>query len=322
MSLVRCVTTAWLLLTLAEAGAAQSPQQIDWCAGKNSPTPDLRISSCTELIQNGKYAGRDRAQVLNFRATAYIDSGQHDRAIADYDEAMRFAPNDATLFFNRGVAYYQKGQPDRAIADYDQAIKLDPNYTDPLGNRGALYNDKGQHDLAIADFDRVLRLDRNNVQALNNRGIAYGDKGQHVRAIADYDQAIRLNPNHAEAFNNRCLARTHTGEPQLAVSDCSQTLRFLPNATGTLQLRGINLLKLGRAATAFGERLRHFNAAIADFDAALKINSRLAIALYGRGIAKQEIGRRASGEIDRALAVSINKNVVEELTRFGVKTSP
>ncbi len=115
------------------------------------------------------------------------------------------------------------------------------------------------------------------------------------------------------------MARVYTGESQLALSDCGQALRIQPNRTNTLQVRGVNLLKLGRAATTVGERFLYFNAAVADFDAALKINSRLPIALYGRGIAKQEVGSRASGEIDKTVALSINKNVVEELTKLGLK---
>ena len=50
-----------------------------------------------------------------------------DRAIEDYDQAIRLNPNFAEAFYNRGVAYDGKGQPDRAIEDYDQAIRLNPN---------------------------------------------------------------------------------------------------------------------------------------------------------------------------------------------------
>ncbi len=53
-------------------------------------------------------------------------SGDYDRAIVAYDEAIRLNPNYAVAFINRGLAYEQKGDNDRAIADYDEAIRLDP----------------------------------------------------------------------------------------------------------------------------------------------------------------------------------------------------
>ena len=59
-------------------------------------------------------------------ATLYGDKGDYDRAIADYDEAIRLDPRYAVAYYNRGVAYCDKGDYDRAIADYNEAIRLDP----------------------------------------------------------------------------------------------------------------------------------------------------------------------------------------------------
>jgi tetratricopeptide (TPR) repeat protein len=46
-------------------------------------------------------------------------------------------PNLALAFNDRGNAYANKGQYDRAIQDYDQAIKLDPNLALAINNRAA-----------------------------------------------------------------------------------------------------------------------------------------------------------------------------------------
>ena len=172
MSLLRCVTTVWLLLAVAETGTAQSQQQIDSCNGKNNSTPDSQIISCTELIQNPKYAGADLAGMLGRRGRVYYGMRQYDRAIADYDEAIRLDPNNAVVVYARGAAYMDKGQYDRAIADYDQAIRLDPNNAVVFSARGLVFYFKGQHDRAIADYDQAIRLNAKLVEAFNNRGTA------------------------------------------------------------------------------------------------------------------------------------------------------
>lgn len=49
-----------------------------------------------------------------------------DKVIHDLDAAIQRNPEDAKAYSTRGDAYLQKGEYDRAIADYNAAIKLDP----------------------------------------------------------------------------------------------------------------------------------------------------------------------------------------------------
>ena len=58
-------------------------------------------------------------------------------------ESLRLDPTNANDFNRRGVAYYGKKDYDRAIADYDQAIKLNPAYPTALINRGNAWRAKG-----------------------------------------------------------------------------------------------------------------------------------------------------------------------------------
>ena len=61
---------------------------------------------------------------------------EYDKAIADYDQAIRLDPKYAAAYHNRGLAWYAKKEYDKAIADYDEAIRLDPKYAVAYDNRG------------------------------------------------------------------------------------------------------------------------------------------------------------------------------------------
>jgi len=50
-----------------------------------------------------------------------------DSAIADLSQAIRIEPRDALAAHARGVAYRERRDFERAIADFDSALKLDPN---------------------------------------------------------------------------------------------------------------------------------------------------------------------------------------------------
>ena len=54
-----------------------------------------------------------------------------------------------------------------------------------------------------------------------------------------------------------------------------------------------------------------YELALADYDAALAINPRLASSLYGRGLAKQRKGDPGGGRIDFAAARAIDPKIVQ-----------
>jgi lipoprotein NlpI len=173
---------------------------------------------------------------FNNRGLVYSDKDNNDRAIADYDEAIRLYPKYALAFNNRGRAYRTKGDDDHAIADYDEAIRLDPKYAAAFNNRGVAHRDKGDTDRAIADYDEAIRLNPKYALAFNNRGLVYRAKGDNDRAIADYDEAIRLNPRYAAAFNNRGIAYSAKADRDRATADFNEAIR-LDSATA-FRLRG------------------------------------------------------------------------------------
>jgi tetratricopeptide (TPR) repeat protein len=157
------------------------------------------------------------------------DSKENDRAINDFDTAIKLDPNSASAYRWRGNAYDNKGDYDRAIADYNQAIKLDPKNASAYLNRGVAYNNKGDYNRAIADYNQAIKLDPKDADAYYNRGLAYNNKGNYDRAIADYNQAIRLDPNDADAYNNRGLAYYNKGDYRRARTDWTEALRLDPN---------------------------------------------------------------------------------------------
>lgn len=65
------------------------------------------------------------------RADIHIDKGdalaaaeRYDEAIAEYDEAVRIAPDNYDAYLHRGNAYLDKGEYDAAIEDYNAVMVL------------------------------------------------------------------------------------------------------------------------------------------------------------------------------------------------------
>ena len=220
------------------------------CEKNVSSNPDLALQHCTALVESGKLSEENLAKALIFRGFAYRSKGDYDRAIHDFDQAIRLKPDLANAFNNRGIAYDYKGDYDRAIQDFDQAIRLQPDYADAFNNRGIDYAYKGDYDRAIQDFDQAIRLRPAYAEALDNRAGAYLFKGDYDRAIQDYGQAIGVEPNNAGNFNDRAIAYNGKKDYQRALQDLQHAVQLSPRQANILGNRGVTHFYLGQLKAA------------------------------------------------------------------------
>jgi tetratricopeptide (TPR) repeat protein len=98
----------------------------------------------------------------------------------------------ADSYINRGAAYKGKGQLDRALADFDEAIRREPKNATFFAHRADAYNSLAQSDKAIADCDEAIQLDPKNMSAFSMRAVAFEKKGDFTRAESDRQKAAQL----------------------------------------------------------------------------------------------------------------------------------
>ena len=116
-------------------------------------------------------------------ATPISAKEDYDRAIADYNEAIRINPKNAIANNNLGLAYFNKDDYDQAIESYSEAIKISPNYANAYDNRADTYAARGDFDRAIADYSEAIRVNPNRAVYLTDRGNAYLAKNDIEHAL-------------------------------------------------------------------------------------------------------------------------------------------
>src|SRR5262245_15878785 len=147
-----CSILAGVLLAGTSA-LAQTPQERGWCEGEDGVTVDQRIDGCSAVIKAARDKGDKLAEAFTNRGVGYRLKGDYERALADYNQAIKLNAKFAAAYNNRGVAYDKRGEYDRAILDYEQAIKLKPS-AEGYFNRGNAQLGKGHYDHAIDDYNR------------------------------------------------------------------------------------------------------------------------------------------------------------------------
>ena len=189
-----CSDSQWVL---------RESQARSWCAGPDTAiTPDLRISGCTTLIQSGRETQSILAVAFCNRGNTYQDyKGDYDRAIQDYDQAVRLKPDDAAALNNRCWARAVANKAlEAALSDCNESLRLRPDDAGTMHSRGFVHFRMGRYDEAIADFDNSLSRDPKSADMLYMRGLAKGVRHDTAGSDADIAEAKAIDPKVAERY--------------------------------------------------------------------------------------------------------------------------
>lgn len=155
----------------------------------------------TENLDSGKLADGWIAPTLHLRGRAYRLSRQPDKAIADYQAAVKKDPKLDNSWYEMALVYHQREDYSKAIDAYSKAIELKPaNHLYWYGrcaSRLFINNLKE----AEGDCQKALAIRQDYVLALSTLGRVYEDGKQKQKAIDTYKRVLALDPNNKEAKN-------------------------------------------------------------------------------------------------------------------------
>jgi tetratricopeptide (TPR) repeat protein len=153
-------------------------------------------ASAAVSIMGGGFA-RDCYQAAEGKRDTGTSLAICNRAIEE--EALSRRDRAATLV-NRGIIHMQARDLDRAIADYDLAIRSDPRIAEAHVNRGiALLHRGGRDQDAIEALSKGLSMNPARPEvAYYSRAVAHELAGNNRAAYEDYQAAAALKPDWAD----------------------------------------------------------------------------------------------------------------------------
>ena len=298
------------------------------CALNWHTPPAALIDACAAVIDDPATRQSERLDAKVVQALARHNNAQDDKALDQLDRVIAEKPDFAPAFRARGEILRQQHSTVAALDALNQAIRLDPGYAEAYETRANVFNNTGKYDRAIEDYNEALRLKPDLALAYADRAAAWYFKGEYQKAIADDDQAIKLDPDRAQTYTNRGAAYRKLGNIQHALDDETAAIRIDPSQPEFFDNRGLDLYRNGDYASAiadFDEAIRirprasfltdrgdayqamkNFDRAIADYEAALKLDPKFERAYNNRGAARESQGDRERALQDYAEAVRLN----------------
>ena len=248
--------------------------------------------------ENGEYAqaieGYTRlikmeptADNYDSRGNIYMKMKDYDRALKDFEQAIKLDPKNASAYDSRADLYMIQKKYDKAVADYDRAIKFEdwsslrsyyiddkqnaikakeadkkiktqlkavaPNDKEKLRARAKAYKDLEDYELAIKDYTRLTELDANDWKAYSGRGVCYSLFKDYARALEDFNKAIQINPTSIQDYVERAHCHEKLNNYEFAIADYDKITELDPNDLTAYNSRSAAYLKMGNYDKAIEE---------------------------------------------------------------------
>ncbi len=172
----------------------------------------------------------EEAKQFALGLTSTSDRGSRLEAEASINE---LCPDGAAAQFMKGLASEQSGNSERALLSYREALRLDPAFYPANGRIGLILFEKNRSDEASIEFTKAMR---GHSDPLYNRGLArvFTEKKLHSLAIYHYLEALKSYPSDAGLLSGIASAYNDSGETKKAEEAYRRAIAVNPGDKQTL----------------------------------------------------------------------------------------
>ncbi len=237
------------------------------------------------------YAGPVEVYLAVLDSGSSIDNYDLDKALEDANRAIELAPDNSSVFVDRGRVHSFRGETNDAITDFTQALKIYDQDELAYINRGTAYTRIGKFDLARADLDKALELRPDSVDALQDRIENFLEAYDNDHKWNDYDlnsafndanYALSLDENNGVTLLLRGKVYSRQGSLDAALADLNRTVELEPGMAWGYQERAF-----------IYNAMKNVDAAVADFNKAIELDPSDSWNYAGLGDALYNAGRKA-----------------------------
>lgn len=172
---------------------------------------------------------------------------------------LALTPKAASVHNHLGLYLAGQGRWNEAVAQYEEALKDAPNHVEARNNLGNAYSELGRAADAYSCWIRTLEQDPSNFTATYNLGTWYAEQSQLPEAREYLESAVRLRPGNPQARTNLAAVLIQMRYPDEATTHLRESIALWPNSAHAHYHLGEALRQEGRiddAAHEFREALR------------------------------------------------------------------
>ena len=209
----------------------------------NFTTTNFKLSKMARVSEE---QAAKNAQIKKFfeEGVAAAQAGNHQGAVAAFNNAATAMPTCADCYFNIGVSQQQMKNSAEAEAAFKKAIELRPEYPEAYNALAALYTADKKMDLAAEASAKAAELSLKsgaagggNADSLYSAGVGLWNANKFPEAGSTFEAAIKADANHAESHFMLGKVYLNLGKLKEAAGEFDAYLKLQPNGKNAAEAK-------------------------------------------------------------------------------------
>jgi adenylate cyclase len=162
---------------------------------RSSKSPKQSLARASQLARKALAIDQSRGGAHAILGYIYLRKREHEKAIAEMEQALALVPNSARNHMHLGRALTFAGRLEEAIPLLEKVLRLDPMPgAIELYSLGHAYIMTGRYDEAIATCKKAIKIEPKSQLARAYMLFAYSLSGREQEARTEAEELLRINP--------------------------------------------------------------------------------------------------------------------------------
>lgn len=169
-------------------------------------SPEADITKAAEVKKEGdasKIDAEKKAIEHQRRALELYKEKRLAEATAELLTAVSLKQDIASVHNNLGLIYKESGAYEKAVSEYQEALRIDPKYLDAMNNLAVLYDNQGKYKEAEGLFKKAIEIDAANPLVSLNYAITLERMGRIEDAKRYYRIYLNIIPKEEKELGER-----------------------------------------------------------------------------------------------------------------------
>ncbi len=192
-----------------------------------------------KVLDGGDFTPETAALGWRIRGQARLGSGDLRGAAQAFDQAYRFAPDDAELWVAIANLRFAGGEQAQAFEAAERAVRLDPRNPRALIMRGLLVRDQFGLAASLPWFEAGLQVAPDDPALLGEYAATLGDMGAYRAMLVVCRKLVTIDPKNPRAAFLQAVLAARAGKTALARAILLRTGGALRDVPAMLLLSGV-----------------------------------------------------------------------------------